>query len=407
MTQQLQPLPMLSMNTNFQPRGLKRTPEQTQRFPLHRQEKISRVNGPPSKRACFGIPNDQRGTTENGKDTRVKRCSACKKLCEWDQFSKRQWTLKDDVRKCTLCVKEMNAKDGIPPSGTSADLTIEKVGSDLSSNDSRVKMCSICKKVCRWADFTKQEWLSMDTVRKCSSCLQQIKEKDFAATLLTMEKGDSQSLFTAERKQTKTCSMCKKLCDWADFSKRQWMSKDNIRKCNQCMEKMAKEKHERQTNNGVSPAVAVSSDSTTEPIGQPVSNNHIKIEHISSSPVVSMRPSLEPRGILRNASSQSSHDDTQENQARGYDTKKWCSSCIKQFDKSQYSRRQWEYGDSKRRCNQCIEMTSMKKNDCTSLSSTTSDVSKLEIVEVDSAAPLSTVDRAIADQVIVSRGFDC
>lgn len=95
-------------------------------------------------------------------------------------------------------------------------------------------------------------------------------------------------------KRVKLCSICKKLCDWAAFSKRQWNSKEGKRKCKRCVASM------------VSPLATgrkVEIGGSDSPLTAEQTSNDahlpMKMQSVSPTSVLSMNSIVEPRGILK------------------------------------------------------------------------------------------------------------
>jgi hypothetical protein len=155
------PPPMLRMNSNYQPHGLKRPADWAYQA---------------NKRPFYGVPEEL-----------SKTCSRCNKECKKDDYAKRQWLKKDGERKCTECVKAVLAANkaivenihGIAPA-SGILCAAEKVSpsssvtNDQSSEAKRI--CSRCKLPHDWTKFTKTQWVAAALVRKCKECLEEEKQ---------------------------------------------------------------------------------------------------------------------------------------------------------------------------------------------------------------------------------------
>ena len=136
----------------------------------------------------------------------------------WESYSKRQWTSGEEARKCKTCVEE---------DITVHDEQTQKKQEIDSAAAARTKVCSSCQTECSWESYSKRQWTTSVDVRKCKMCV----EKSIAVL-------PSAEATAAEMKdRTKICSSCETECPWESFSKRQWTTSEEFRKCKVCVEK--------------------------------------------------------------------------------------------------------------------------------------------------------------------------
>lgn len=167
------PAPSYAMNSHYQSYGYKRPSNWD--YDYHS-----------NKRPYYG--SNQMAPRE----PQTKTCSRCNKELGHDDFAKRQWTKKDDERKCKDCVKDFLKEKhaGELASALSAvsegSLTnAEKVSpSSTLTNDASVstsgqpeatRRCSRCNEYCVWKQYTKTQWVSPAFTRKCRKCVEEEK----------------------------------------------------------------------------------------------------------------------------------------------------------------------------------------------------------------------------------------
>ncbi|KAL9179900.1 hypothetical protein ACHAXT_007870 [Thalassiosira profunda] len=91
------------------------------------------------------------------------------------------------------------------------------------------KRCSKCGQTKNWEHFSKRQWLNNEGSRKCKPCVDIVVEDERSAAKVSA---------SAEKARSKLCSGCGEQCAWELFSKSQWTSRDDKRKCKPCLEKM-------------------------------------------------------------------------------------------------------------------------------------------------------------------------
>ncbi len=184
-------------------------PHQTPSFNSISQLKRSQMSTqhaskPPTKRPRVQPTKSQANhiTPESSNGNKWKVCIKCNLKREWHFFSKKQWQ-SGVSGKCKSCVDETvvdaivksragakkpatsklssSATDDITnttteffrvqPTPEVAKKTIAKNVSQLSIIDPIVRACSTCKKRGAKGFFSKRQWPSREDVRKCKSCM--------------------------------------------------------------------------------------------------------------------------------------------------------------------------------------------------------------------------------------------
>ena len=159
---------------------------------------------PPTKRLRVQPTKSQANyiTPESSNGNRWKVCIKCKLKREWQFFSKKQWQ-SGVSGKCKSCVDETvvvaieksragarkaatlklssSATDDtnntttefprVQPTSEEAKKTIAKKVSQPSVIDPIVRACSTCKKRGAKGFFSKRQWSSHEDIRKCKSCV--------------------------------------------------------------------------------------------------------------------------------------------------------------------------------------------------------------------------------------------
>eukprot|EP00581_Thalassiosira_minuscula_P002701 CAMPEP_0183746482 /NCGR_PEP_ID=MMETSP0737-20130205/66778_1 /TAXON_ID=385413 /ORGANISM="Thalassiosira miniscula, Strain CCMP1093" /LENGTH=658 /DNA_ID=CAMNT_0025982177 /DNA_START=42 /DNA_END=2018 /DNA_ORIENTATION=- len=223
-----------------------------------------------------------------------KKCSKCGLVRAWEYFSKRQWNISEALRKCKNC----------------ADETVKANGGDQDTNNTpSKKICSSCGESLALESFSKRQWTNKVEERKCKSCIDKFVEEERI-------KLEAEAAPSAEKNgATRVCSSCGERCGFDSFSKRQWMCKDDVRKCKSCMDKFLKE------NPNGTVADAVISNGANE--GQPKQPDGTAAESVNDV------------GDSSNG--------------------KICSSCGAHGGLEMFSKRQWSSPVKARKCKSCVD----------------------------------------------------
>eukprot|EP00578_Thalassiosira_sp_NH16_P016588 CAMPEP_0181110086 /NCGR_PEP_ID=MMETSP1071-20121207/18527_1 /TAXON_ID=35127 /ORGANISM="Thalassiosira sp., Strain NH16" /LENGTH=873 /DNA_ID=CAMNT_0023193835 /DNA_START=54 /DNA_END=2675 /DNA_ORIENTATION=+ len=185
-----------------------------------------------------------------------RECSKCGLMKGWAAFSKRQWTCFDAMRKCKSCVDEAVKANELSQAATTNPLSR--------------KGCSACGEKLVLESFSKRQWASRDDIRKCKTCVDKFLVEEQAKAdaakadavktdaakadavkadvakkkpdqsgdkVIDSAKGQGSSIDETKKHLSKVCSSCGELRLWGSFSKRQWTTRADLRKCKLCMDK--------------------------------------------------------------------------------------------------------------------------------------------------------------------------
>eukprot|EP00571_Detonula_confervacea_P001867 CAMPEP_0172316378 /NCGR_PEP_ID=MMETSP1058-20130122/27966_1 /TAXON_ID=83371 /ORGANISM="Detonula confervacea, Strain CCMP 353" /LENGTH=516 /DNA_ID=CAMNT_0013030671 /DNA_START=73 /DNA_END=1623 /DNA_ORIENTATION=+ len=352
--------PPLTLSTNYNPHWQSKRLRPSS---YHDNTDFHQYN-PPTKRPCVQHTPSAviKGNNSASKpETRKRQCSKCGLMRGWDFFSKRQWLAHEPLRKCKACVDETDiAQDAV---------TIEKEAS---------KLCSSCGEHRACEAFSNRQWSCSDVVRKCKPCvekflvakLQSEKLQSEQATKIQSEQSVDNAIGSAKedafsvdanKNRTRTCSSCANYRSWECFSKRQWTSPDDIRKCKSCVDKpkdcakevatnrdAVKSQSEQPVDKTIESAkeneVSMNANNPSEYNSQAANDSETKPTHITAVP-----------DAVVSKESQNLIDD---NPTNGEDAAaiplKLCSKCNKELSKCSLTSTQWKTAEGEQQCNRCV-----------------------------------------------------
>ena len=122
----------------------------------------------------------------------------------WDDFAKRQWNRNDKVRKCKHCVKTVEEEE----TNDAPKQKEERKGSDSNTSATLEESLSRAEEVSPVSPLTNTQSCKMNKV----------------------------GVKYSHTQSTRNCSKCKKDCEWNQFSKTQWTTTATARRCNLCLE---------------------------------------------------------------------------------------------------------------------------------------------------------------------------
>jgi len=231
------------------------------------------------------------------------------------------------------------------------------------TTESRLKKCSKCGLLRAWELFSKRQWTSCETLRKCKSCVDDTVAANEISSLIATITNPSPSS-TTEKDKTKICSSCGERCAWESFSKRQWTSQEDVRKCKPCVDKvLAQDRttqaadadklhaaNESQPKHPVDTALESAKEKDVS-----IDENHPgdSLKDVNDDGSESASQSITPLpDAVASKDSQSMIDDKI--------PLKLCSKCNKELSKSSYTLTQWKKKEGGRRCNCCVSHPTLK-----------------------------------------------
>jgi len=207
-----------------------------------------------------------------------KACSSCKESLPSTAYSKRQWNNSINARKCKSCVEkflveyptiqaaaaraekqkacggnESQIMDGshsaaeavedgsASQSGQSivspvldgsvsnqSNDPVANIMSEIANATKTLKPCSKCSMGLSESSYAPSEWTKSESERRCNFCTGHPTQGGSSIIIAN---------HSTEKAMKKACSSCKLWLAYESYSKRQWSTRTDVRKCKSCVAK--------------------------------------------------------------------------------------------------------------------------------------------------------------------------